>query len=258
MDGIEESGDTGQPPEQNIPNASSLTPKVSKVPKVRDASPEHLNRDGPYDSARYLDELIKDMRMLDSIQIEHPHSLRHTYALLTTEIDRIWNLIYSRTLRDEQMLTYHHSRITIGDIRNRPYMPMSFTMKGPLITIQEKIMIPERPDCKLIGRILGPRGISVKQLEAQTECRILIRGRGSVKDARREARLRNRIGWEHLSEPLHVLIIATDYSHDRCAQKLTNGIYNIKALLSSNDDEHKRRQLVQLAIINGSYRADPY
>lgn len=42
-------------------------------------------------------------------------------------------------------------------------------------------MIPQRPDCKFIGRILGPRGISVKQLEAQTDCRILIRGKGSVK-----------------------------------------------------------------------------
>ncbi|KAM3727039.1 Uncharacterized protein ACO02O_03729 [Dirofilaria immitis] len=249
MEGIEESGDTGQSLEWNAPDTSSI------LPSIQDISSEPPVNSGPYDSARYLDELIKDMRILDAIQVQHPNTLRHTYALLTTEIDRIWSLIYTRTLRDEQMLTFHHSQVTTSDIATRPYTPMNLTMDGPLITIQEKIMIPQRPDCKLIGRILGPRGISVKQLEAQTECRILIRGRGSVKDARREARLRNRIGWEHLSEPLHVLITATDFSHDRCAQKLTNGIYNIKALLSSNDDEHKRRQLVQLAIINGTYRA---
>lgn len=33
----------------------------------------------------------------------------------------------------------------------------------------------------LIGRILGPRGISVRQLEMQYGCKILIRGKGSVK-----------------------------------------------------------------------------
>lgn len=52
---------------------------------------------------------------------------------------------------------------------------------APSITVQEKIMIQNRPNSKIIGRILGPRGISVKQLEAQTGCRILIRGKGSVK-----------------------------------------------------------------------------
>uniref|UniRef100_A0A915PMQ5 K Homology domain-containing protein n=1 Tax=Setaria digitata TaxID=48799 RepID=A0A915PMQ5_9BILA len=233
MEGTEESGDTGQSVDWDSADGPSLPPSI------HDLAPELSIHDDPYDSARYLDELVKDMRTMDAIQINHPDKLRHAYALLTNEIDRVWNLIYTRTLRDEQMQSIHHVHETV---------------EGSLITIQEKIMIPQRPDCKFIGRILGPRGISVKQLEAQTDCRILIRGKGSVKDARREARLRNRIGWEHLSEPLHVLITATDVSHDRCAQKLANGVHSIRTLLSSNDDEHKRRQLVQLAIINGTYR----
>ena len=33
----------------------------------------------------------------------------------------------------------------------------------------------------LIGRILGPRGISVRQLEMLYGCKILIRGKGSIK-----------------------------------------------------------------------------
>ncbi|CAG9540017.1 unnamed protein product [Cercopithifilaria johnstoni] len=229
MQGTEEGGDAGQSVEWETTDGSSLHSSFHDV----------LGYGDPYDSAKYLDDLVKDLRILDSIQLNHPDKLRNTYTLLTNEIDRVWTIIYMRTLRDEQQV-HHYSR--------------QFTPEGAYISIQEKIMIPERPNCKFIGRILGPRGISVKQLEAQTNCRILIRGKGSVKDARREARLRNRVGWEHLAEPLHVLVTATDITHERCLQKLAVGVQSIKALLSSNDDEHKRRQLIQLAIINGTYR----
>lgn len=36
-----------------------------------------------------------------------------------------------------------------------------------------------------VGRLLGPRGNSLKRVEANTECRVLIRGRGSIKDTAR-------------------------------------------------------------------------
>ena len=33
-----------------------------------------------------------------------------------------------------------------------------------------------------VGRLLGPRGNSLKRVEVSTDCRVLIRGRGSIKD----------------------------------------------------------------------------
>lgn len=36
-----------------------------------------------------------------------------------------------------------------------------------------------------VGRLLGPRGNSLKRVEASTECRVLIRGCGSIKDPAR-------------------------------------------------------------------------
>lgn len=33
-----------------------------------------------------------------------------------------------------------------------------------------------------VARLLGPRGNSLKRVEASTDCRVLIRGRGSIKD----------------------------------------------------------------------------
>ena len=62
--------------------------------------------------------------------------------------------------------------------------PESTASVSPLrnrVLKKEKITVPESPNYNFIGRILGPRGISVRQLEAATGCGILIRGKGSVK-----------------------------------------------------------------------------
>lgn len=42
-------------------------------------------------------------------------------------------------------------------------------------------MIPSDPRRKILGHILGPRGLTLQQMEAETGCRIVIRGKGSVK-----------------------------------------------------------------------------
>lgn len=47
--------------------------------------------------------------------------------------------------------------------------------------MNRKIFIPDHPTYNFIGRILGPRGNSVRRLESLTGCKILIRGEGSVK-----------------------------------------------------------------------------
>ncbi|KHJ82412.1 hypothetical protein OESDEN_17894 [Oesophagostomum dentatum] len=54
--------------------------------------------------------------------------------------------------------------------------------------MNEKVFIPKLhgrrikgSKCNFIGRIIGPAGMSVKQLESDTGCHILIRGKGSVK-----------------------------------------------------------------------------
>ena len=36
-----------------------------------------------------------------------------------------------------------------------------------------------------VGRILGPRGLTAKQLEAETGCKIMVRGRGSMRDRKK-------------------------------------------------------------------------
>ena len=36
-----------------------------------------------------------------------------------------------------------------------------------------------------VGRLLGPRGLTAKQLEQETKCKIMVRGKGSMRDKKK-------------------------------------------------------------------------
>lgn len=108
-----------------------------------------------------------------------------------------------------------------------------------------------------VGRILGPRGMTAKQLEQETGCKIMVRGRGSMRDKKKEELNRGKPNWEHLSEELHVLIQCEDTAN-RAKVKLLRAVDEVKKLLvpaPEGEDELKRKQLMELAIINGTYRS---
>ena len=48
--------------------------------------------------------------------------------------------------------------------------------------------------------------MTTKQLEAETGCKIMIGGRGSMRDRKKEDLNRGKPNWEHLNEELHVII----------------------------------------------------
>ncbi|CAI5475206.1 unnamed protein product [Closterium sp. Yama58-4] len=81
---------------------------------------------------------------------------------------------------------------------------------APIVKKTSRLEVPvdKYPTFNFVGRILGPRGNSLKRVEAQTGCRVLIRGRGSIKDAGKEEKMRDKPGFEHLNEPLHVIVEA--------------------------------------------------
>ncbi|VDP15107.1 unnamed protein product [Heligmosomoides polygyrus] len=92
--------------------------------------------------------------------------------------------------------------------------------------------------------------MTAKQLEEDTGCKIMVRGRGSCRmsGTRRER--------SNDSEPLHVLIQCEDYEK-KAHQKMRNAVEAINQLLHpppEGKDELKRKQLIELSIINGTYR----
>ncbi|CAH0553441.1 unnamed protein product, partial [Brassicogethes aeneus] len=129
---------------------------------------------------------------------------------------------------------------------------------GPVTTLNEKVYVPvkEHPDFNFVGRILGPRGMTAKQLEQETGCKIMVRGKGSMRDKKKEDQNRGKPNWEHLSDELHVLLTVED-TENRAQVKLARAVEEVKKLLvpqADGEDELKKRQLMELAIINGTYR----
>lgn len=115
---------------------------------------------------------------------------------------------------------------------------------------EKRMRIPqdEYPSYNFMGQILGPRGITHKELERKYRCKISIRGRGSVK----EGRAHHQDG--HENDPLHVYICAeTDEDLESCALEIDK----LLTPIDDADNLHKNQQLMLLAQINGTLRDEP-
>eukprot|EP00271_Cylindrocystis_brebissonii_P004147 TRINITY_DN1565_c0_g1_i1.p1 TRINITY_DN1565_c0_g1~~TRINITY_DN1565_c0_g1_i1.p1 ORF type:complete len:377 (-),score=48.24 TRINITY_DN1565_c0_g1_i1:679-1809(-) len=131
---------------------------------------------------------------------------------------------------------------------------------GPVVKKTRRIGIPtdQHPDFNFVGRLLGPRGNSLKRVEAQTGCRVMIRGRGSIRDAAKEERLRDKPGHEHLSEPLHVVVEA-ELPAAIIDARLAQAVEILEGLMQPAEeslDAVKRDQLRELAMLNGTLREE--
>lgn len=184
--------------------------------------------------ADYLAQLLKDKKQLAAF----PNVFLHVERLLDDEIGKVRGNLFQ-----------------INGKKNEPLVLPDAA--GPSISLSEKVYVPikEFPDFNFVGRILGPRGMTTKQLEQETGCKIMVRGKGSMRDKKKEDQNRGKPNWEHLNDELHVLITVED-SENRAQMKLQRAIDEVKKLLtvSEGEDELKKRQLMELAIINGTYR----
>eukprot|EP00092_Neocalanus_flemingeri_P009114 GFUD01009814.1.p1 GENE.GFUD01009814.1~~GFUD01009814.1.p1 ORF type:complete len:341 (-),score=50.10 GFUD01009814.1:1558-2580(-) len=184
--------------------------------------------------ADYLAQLLKDKKQLAAF----PNVFVHMERLLDDEISKVRSNLFQIN----------------GYVKEPLILPEG---SGPPVIHSEKVYVPvkEHPDFNFVGRILGPRGMTTKQLEQETGCKIMVRGRGSMRDKKKEEQNRGKPNWEHLNDELHVLITVED-SENRAKLKLERAVDEVKKLLtvSEGEDELKKRQLMELAIINGTYR----
>uniref|UniRef100_A0A915K808 K Homology domain-containing protein n=1 Tax=Romanomermis culicivorax TaxID=13658 RepID=A0A915K808_ROMCU len=187
----------------------------------------------------YMFELLKEKQELNSI----PKCFTHLERLIDEELLKVKNAIglYSGSTNRKQIFPL---------ILPRP--------EGEVVLLEEKVYIPvgTYPNYNFVGRILGPRGMTAKQLEQETGCKIMIRGKGSVRDRAKEDMCRGKPNWEHLDDELHILIQCED-AENRAKVKVHAAVEEVKKMLvpaPDGEDELKRKQLMELAIINGTYR----
>ncbi|KAM7499060.1 hypothetical protein LguiA_023474 [Lonicera macranthoides] len=228
---------------------------------------------------KYLSELLAERHKLSPFMPVLPHS----YRLLSQEILRVTTLLGNASILDQSGLE-HASPLASGGIfsnggsnMNRWASPFQSEMSGlsqpssaqnwlgsqgsssGLIvkrTIRVDIPVDHYPNFNFVGRLLGPRGNSLKRVEASTDCRVLIRGRGSIKDPAKEEMMRGKPGYEHLNEPLHILVEA-ELPVEIIDARLMQAREILEDLLKPVDesqDFYKKQQLRELAMINGTLR----
>ncbi|KAJ6887470.1 KH domain-containing protein [Populus alba x Populus x berolinensis] len=125
-------------------------------------------------------------------------------------------------------------------------------------TIRVDIPVDKYPNYNFVGRLLGPRGNSLKRVEASTDCRVLIRGRGSIKDPAKEEMMRGKPGYEHLNEPLHILVegeLPVEIVDARLMQA-REILEDLLKPVDESQDYYKKQQLRELAMINGTLREE--
>ncbi|KAL1556112.1 KH domain-containing protein isoform X2 [Salvia divinorum] len=230
---------------------------------------------------KYLTDLLAERNKLNPFMAVLPNC----YRMLNQEILRVTTLLGSASVLEQSMLE-HASPLASGGIYsngganvNRWASPfqseMSSVMQssstpnwlgsqgsssGLIVkrTIRVDIPVDQYPSYNFVGRLLGPRGNSLKRVEATTECRVLIRGRGSIKDPTREEMMRGKPGYEHLNEPLHILVEA-ELPVEIIDARLMQSREILEDLLKPMDeaqDYYKKQQLRELALLNGTLRDD--
>ncbi|CAJ2640542.1 unnamed protein product [Trifolium pratense] len=141
------------------------------------------------------------------------------------------------------------------DWQTSPVVPSSHIVKKIL-----RLDIPKDgyPNFNFIGRLLGPRGNSLRRVEATTGCRVFIRGKGSIKDLDKEELLRGRPGYEHLNDALHILIEAELPANivDIRLRQAQEIIEELLKPVEESQDLYKRQQLRELAMLNSNFREE--
>lgn len=173
---------------------------------------------------KYLPELMAEKETLDPT---YQHSLR----LLDQEIEKIQ--------KDEEKEDEKFIDVVINK-----------NMK-----LQQKVLIPVKqfPKFNFVGKLLGPRGNSLKRLQEDTLTKMSILGKGSMRDKEKEEELRTSVEAKHhhLREDLHVLIEVFAPPAEAYA-RMGHALEEIKKfLIPDYNDEIRQAQLQELTYLNG-------
>merc|ERR1712226_867519 len=126
--------------------------------------------------------------------------------------------------------------------------------KPPMIRVNDKVMIPqeEHPEINFVGLLIGPRGNTLKSMEKETGAKIIIRGKGSVKEGKVGRKDGQPLPGE--DEPLHAYVTATNVEAVRKAVIKINEVIKQGVEIPEGQNDLRKNQLRELALLNGTLR----
>ncbi|XP_063299030.1 KH domain-containing, RNA-binding, signal transduction-associated protein 2 [Pelobates fuscus] len=177
---------------------------------------------------KYLPELMAEKDTLDP-------SFVHAMRLLAEEIEK-----------------FHDSEGKKED-EEKKYLDI---ISNKNIKLSERVLIPVKqyPKFNFVGKLLGPRGNSLKRLQEETGAKMSILGKGSMRDKAKEEELRKseEAKYAHLSDELHVLI-EVFAPPGEAYLRMSHALEEIKKFLVPDyNDEIRQEQLRELSYLNGS------
>lgn len=183
---------------------------------------------------QYLQELQAEKESLSSLE-DTQISKVHILKLLDNEITHIQNG-GNKSYESQEQVKYY-------DIyRERPIR----------LTVRALVPVKEHPKFNFVGKLLGPKGNSMKRLQEETMTKMAVLGRGSMRDKQKEEELRSSCDpkYQHLQEDLHVEITAfapPAEAHARIAYSLTEVR---KYLIPDSNDDIRQEQMREMEIMS--------
>ncbi|XP_054885809.1 KH domain-containing, RNA-binding, signal transduction-associated protein 2 isoform X3 [Poeciliopsis prolifica] len=139
------------------------------------------------------------------------------------------------------------------DVDTKKYLDI---ISNKNIKLSERVLIPiqQYPKFNFVGKLLGPRGNSMKRLQEETGVKMSILGKGSMRDKEKEEELRKsgEAKYAHLCNDLHVLI-EVFAPPGEAYSRMSHALEEIKKFLVPDyNDEIRQEQLRELSLLNGS------
>lgn len=173
------------------------------------------------EKTEYLQSLQEEKGKVDD-------ALENTKRLLAEEIDRV------QSGRDKDKYVEVH--------------------QGKPTKMRIKVLIPlkEFPKYNFVGKLLGPKGSTLKQLQEETGTKMAVLGKGSVRDKKKEEDMRKEGGkYAHLNEELHVQVEAFGHPVENY-RRFSVAVGELQRFLVPDDNDDIRQQQMQdMMYLNG-------
>ncbi|OCT80562.1 KH domain-containing, RNA-binding, signal transduction-associated protein 2 [Xenopus laevis] len=162
------------------------------------------------------------------------------------------SFVHALRLLDDEIVKFQDSEGNKED-GEKKYLDI---ISNKNIKLSERVLIPVKqyPKFNFVGKLLGPRGNSLKRLQEETGAKMSILGNGSMRDKIKEEELRKsgESKYAHLGDELHVLI-EVFAPPGEAYSRMSHALEEIKKFLVPDyNDEIRQEQLRELSYLNGS------